>query len=115
MINKLKKARAPMWWGRAMESLPKFSLPFLEPKEWTPELARRWVDAVGSYAFLVIDNQQDTNPGQTRSGSNLYYTNANANSSTSYPVGSGTWRCMGQVRGGTTRGEGYATVWLRIS
>jgi hypothetical protein len=46
MINKLKKARTPMWWGKAMESLPKFSLPFLEPKEWTPELARRWVDAI---------------------------------------------------------------------
>jgi hypothetical protein len=73
------------------------------------------VGTVGSYAFLVIDNRQDTNPGQTRSGSNLYYINANANSATSYPVGSGTWRCMGQARGGTTRGEGYATVWLRIS
>jgi hypothetical protein len=43
-----KKARAPKWWGRTMESLPKFSLPFLEPKEWTPELAQKWVDAIPS-------------------------------------------------------------------
>lgn len=42
----MKKARPPAWWGRAVESLPKFSLPFLEPKEWTPELAQRWVDAI---------------------------------------------------------------------
>jgi len=28
--------------------LPKFNLPFLEPKSWTPELAKRWVDAIPS-------------------------------------------------------------------
>jgi hypothetical protein len=30
------------------EALPKFSLPLLEPKEWTPELAQKWVDAIPS-------------------------------------------------------------------
>jgi hypothetical protein len=43
-----KKARAPRWWGHFAEALPKFSLPFLEPRTWTPELARRWVDAIPS-------------------------------------------------------------------
>jgi len=26
--------------------LPKFNLPWIEPREWTPELARRWVEAI---------------------------------------------------------------------
>lgn len=41
-----KKARPPIWWSRFTGSLPKFSLPLLEPKSWTPELAERWVRAI---------------------------------------------------------------------
>jgi hypothetical protein len=26
--------------------LPKFNVPWIEPREWTPELAKRWVDAI---------------------------------------------------------------------
>lgn len=44
--KKTLKARAPKWWNRAVETLPKFSLPFLEPKEWTPALAQAWVDRI---------------------------------------------------------------------
>jgi len=45
-MGKKKKARPPAWWGRMVDSLPKLSSPLLEPKSWTPELARRWVDAI---------------------------------------------------------------------
>lgn len=42
------KARAPRWWGKATESLPKAHVPWLEPRTWTPELAQKWVDAIPS-------------------------------------------------------------------
>jgi hypothetical protein len=42
----MKKSRPPKWWGKLVSSLPKFSLPFLEPETWTPELARAWVDRI---------------------------------------------------------------------
>jgi hypothetical protein len=41
-----QRARAPQWWGHFAEALPKFSLPFLEPDVWTPELAQAWVDRI---------------------------------------------------------------------
>lgn len=41
-----KNARPPRWWGRTVEVLPKFSLPFLEPKHWTPELAQKWIKTI---------------------------------------------------------------------
>jgi len=44
----MARTRPPRWWGIFTSSLPKFNLPFLEPKSWTPELAKRWVDAIPS-------------------------------------------------------------------
>lgn len=41
-----RRARPPAWWGRFVERLPRASLPFLEPKEWTRELAEKWVRSV---------------------------------------------------------------------
>lgn len=41
-----KRARPPAWWGRMLEGLPKFYVPALRPKSWTPELAQKWVDSV---------------------------------------------------------------------
>jgi len=41
-----RKARAPKWWGRFGETLPKFSLPFLRPKAWTKKLAYKWINSV---------------------------------------------------------------------
>ena len=40
------RARAPKWWGRTLEGLPRLYVPALRPKSWTPELAQRWVDSV---------------------------------------------------------------------
>lgn len=45
-MNHEKRARAPKWWGRFTESLPKFNIPGLEPKAWTPQLAEKWVKMV---------------------------------------------------------------------
>jgi len=44
--NEGKRARAPKWWNKAVQTLPKFSLPFLEPKVWTQELAQAWIDRI---------------------------------------------------------------------
>ena len=44
----MARARPPLWWGRFTNSLPKFDIPWLEPKEWTVELAERWIKAVPS-------------------------------------------------------------------
>lgn len=41
-----KKARAPKWWLEFGEFLPKFSLPFIRPTQWTEDLATRWVDLI---------------------------------------------------------------------
>lgn len=43
-----KRARAPRWWGRFAEALPKIYVPFLEPRTWTPTLAQKWIDAIPS-------------------------------------------------------------------
>ncbi len=43
-----KRARAPRWWGRFAEALPKIFVPALVPKSWTPELARKWIERVPS-------------------------------------------------------------------
>tara|TARA_Y100000385_G_scaffold118179_1_gene123038 strand:+ start:11654 stop:11953 length:300 start_codon:yes stop_codon:yes gene_type:complete len=40
------RARAPKWWGKFGEKLPKFSLPFLRPKTWTKQLAYKWINAI---------------------------------------------------------------------
>jgi len=41
-----KKARAPMWWLRFGESLPKFSIPALRPKKWTEKNANFWISLI---------------------------------------------------------------------
>jgi hypothetical protein len=40
------KARAPRWWGKFGEALPKFRAPFLQPKKWNKKLAYKWINAV---------------------------------------------------------------------
>lgn len=51
-LNKIssngKKARAPRWWGSFAEWLPKIYISGLRPKEWTPELAYKWIDSIPS-------------------------------------------------------------------
>jgi hypothetical protein len=44
----IKKARPPLWWGKLIDLLPRCYLPFLEPKRWTPELAKKWINAIPS-------------------------------------------------------------------
>jgi hypothetical protein len=41
-----RRARAPRWWGKFGDSLPKFYLPFLKPKKWSKKLAYKWVNAI---------------------------------------------------------------------
>lgn len=42
----MARIRPPRWWGLFTESLPKWNLPWLEPREWTPELAKRWIRSI---------------------------------------------------------------------
>ena len=48
MSSKGRRARAPRWWGELAERLPRIYVPFLSPKSWTPELARKWIERVPS-------------------------------------------------------------------
>lgn len=41
-----RRVRPPAWWGQFTGKLPKFYLPGLTPRQWTSELARKWVDAI---------------------------------------------------------------------
>ena len=41
-----RRARAPRWWGRAVDTLPKFRIPALRPSHWTPSLAKKWVNSI---------------------------------------------------------------------
>ena len=41
-----RKARAPRWWGKFGESLPKFRVPFLKPKQWDKNLAYKWINSI---------------------------------------------------------------------
>ena len=69
------------------------------------------LDAVGSYAFLKNGVGSTTVvAGSTYAGTNLGYSNAPENYSTSYKVASGgTWRAMGRGTTSTT------TLYLRIA
>jgi hypothetical protein len=84
--------------------------------------------AVGSYAFLVLalDTDTDYAAGNTFSGSNLRYAGASATTSGSSAVvpssgtPSGTWRNMGYLQNASSSGGGGSqrqgsTVFLRIS
>jgi hypothetical protein len=83
---------------------------------------------VGSYAFLVLalDTDTDYTAGNTFAGSNLRYAGASATTSGSSPVipssgtPSGTWRNMGYLQnisssGGAGAQRQGSTVFLRIS
>jgi hypothetical protein len=84
--------------------------------------------AVGSYAFLVLARDTDTDyaAGNTFAGSDLRYAGASATTSGSSPVvpssgtPSGTWRNMGYLQnissgGGAGSQRQGSTVFLRIS
>ena len=70
--------------------------------------------AVGTYAFLKTVVEAAHAPGSTQPASNLNYSNAQGNTnSSSYPLTSGTWRCMGFSH---QSGNQYSTtLWVRIS
>jgi hypothetical protein len=76
------------------------------------------VGAVGTYAFLVSTTGVVTNPGVTKAGSGLRYSNT---TNVAYPstTPTGTWRCMGYDSSAVCGCTGItfvrATVWLRIS
>jgi hypothetical protein len=42
----MTRTRPPAWWGKFTSKLPKFDLPGLTPRHWTPELARAWVERI---------------------------------------------------------------------
>lgn len=73
------------------------------------------VGAVGTYAILRTETTTGAlqNPGATRAGSTLRYTEASGSVNAGTPAG--TWRLMG---GSYDLGVGYSqatSVWLRIS
>lgn len=41
-----KKANSPAWWNNVVAKLPKFSLPFLRPKQWNKEIAEKWANSI---------------------------------------------------------------------
>ncbi len=68
----------------------------------------------GTYAFCtLVNNTADRSAGYETSGSNLRYSNANANGA-SAPIG--TWRLMGRLGGQSGDSNPAETsLWLRIS
>lgn len=69
--------------------------------------------AVGTYALMQSTAGIDASPGATRAGSGLYFS-AVSDVVPTGGTGSGTWRLMGWSRTGVG-GQGYISVWLRIS
>ena len=71
--------------------------------------------AVGTYAMLRLNDDAVTlNPGDTRAGSSLRYSNAAGATGGAAP--SGTWRLNGgPVVGASAGGSGSVAIWLRIS
>jgi hypothetical protein len=74
---------------------------------------------VGTYAFLRLKSQSETDYGanSTLSGSSLAYSNSSESNSGSL---SGTWRCMGYSPSTRFTSDGSedsraATLWLRIA
>ena len=83
-------------------------------------------NAVGSYALLWMSGAGQKTPGTTVAGSSLYpantfnYAAGNAGYYSSGGAVSGTWRLMGETgyydgSVALSRGDMYASVWLRIS
>ena len=79
-------------------------------------LAGANVGNLGTYAFCELRNNSgnnDRSQGHTTSGSNLRYTNANANSA---GTPGGSWRLMGRIAGDSENGEPKeCSVWLRYA
>lgn len=81
------------------------------------------VGAVGTYAFLMVNNTSSfsVSAGSTSAGSSLRYAGNNSTTAGSYSYSgtpSGTWRCMGyaiKTTIGCSDAYSQATVWLRIS
>lgn len=69
------------------------------------------VGGIGTDAFLWNTVSETVNPGTTRAGSTLEYSNANGQTSGTSPAG--TWRCMGYCFTGS--GSPRSTLWRRIS
>lgn len=68
--------------------------------------------AVGTYALLRAVTSAYIYAGNTFAGSDLRWSSAGGNNSAG-PVG--TWRCLGQVAGGSANAADYVTLWVRIS
>lgn len=41
-----RRAHAPRWWGSLLSLIPQVTLPWLEPEQWTKELAEVWVKKI---------------------------------------------------------------------
>ena len=67
------------------------------------------VGGIGTYAMLRYGGVN--NPGDTRPGSSLTYSNSNGNSSGANPAG--TWMCMGLTT--NANDPERTTLWLRVS
>lgn len=88
------------------------------------KIAATAVYAVGSYIAATYELTSNVNPGATVAGSHLRPADLGGNwvqeDDASYGSGiSGTWRCMGYLRGYPAAGENAAyygrTLWLRIA
>ncbi|SEM52729.1 phage tail-collar fiber domain-containing protein [Halomonas caseinilytica] len=76
-------------------------------------VATRGVGWLGTYAFLECLSQTD--PGVNRPASALRYSSSYNGGARGFGQGlSGTWKCMGRVKGGDSDGDD-ATLWLRIA
>ncbi|MDL4863274.1 phage tail protein [Halomonas elongata] len=81
---------------------------------WVAErTATRGIGWLGTYAFLEC--LSETNPGVNRAASALRYSSSYNGGTRGFGEGlSGTWKCMGRVKGGDSDGDD-ATLWLRIA
>ena len=98
-------------------------------RDWVAaRIAGAQAGAIGTYAFLGrhVGFAASNDFGDTLAGSNLFPAGIRAtvsfsnsappaapNHSGQFSARSGTWRCMGVVRGGS--GDAGASLWLRIS
>jgi hypothetical protein len=40
------RVRPPTWWLKLVGKVPQLEIPGLTPRQWTQELARKWIDAI---------------------------------------------------------------------
>jgi hypothetical protein len=83
----------------------------------TTATAQAQAGEVGTYALMstYLEVNQYLAPGATRGGAFLNFDDAQANGVGLNPVGQGTWRLMGAMRGVISPGGSYVGLWLRIS